>query len=615
MMMGAGVAEWLSKKTQGRVQKDENGVPLMTAETVRCLCLQHDGYECPEINDKLYLHFQGFRKIGGLDEYVGLKCLYLESNGISQVSGLAHLTELKCLYLQQNVIKSIAAPALQGLSSLVTLDISSNLLESLEGVSALPALQTLNAAKNNLGGAAALEDLAGCMNLASLDIRGNQIDNNEENKVLEALASVPKLSAIYLLGNPCVKTIKHYRKTMIARFPLLTYLDEAPVEEKDRVFAQAFASGGREAETEAREAWKASEKDKVQSHIHSWKEFKREARARREAEIKQAEADGKPFPEARRYVSYHVADDAEVDHREKQMRKLAVAEAEAERNSILGHGIQMMGLDFARETAQRNGATFSSPSQELQDKESSSAGLVAAPADEERTDPESADTSKSQLVEDSLRQHKQLEEQEGGEENGVVKVDKMPEIEMMTRIKAHAPLPPKQVSESQETAHPSQPTKVEDIDAAALIQAVRDAKFDFEVAARAMSAMLEREISSEDCRLLFAEARKAKTKKASPPSPPSPSTTKPEPSIQKVVLSLPADHQGELASVSGVPMPKIGLTAPSELPSMEDDHEEEEEADGPGEAAGRQREKCATGRGGPNHRGERDTLCQASEPC
>jgi len=56
-------------------------------------------YGTPELNDALYLHYKGFRKIENLDEFTGLKVLYFEGNGVSDITGLDNLSHMRCLYL------------------------------------------------------------------------------------------------------------------------------------------------------------------------------------------------------------------------------------------------------------------------------------------------------------------------------------------------------------------------------------------------------------------------------------------------------------------------------------------------------------------------------------
>ena len=55
-------------------------LPEMSAAEIRLSCLENDGYETPELNDKLYLHFRGFRRIENLEPYTGCKAIRLESN-------------------------------------------------------------------------------------------------------------------------------------------------------------------------------------------------------------------------------------------------------------------------------------------------------------------------------------------------------------------------------------------------------------------------------------------------------------------------------------------------------------------------------------------------------
>jgi hypothetical protein len=62
-----------------------SGLPEMTPQALLEACKEHDGYETPELNDTLYLHFKGFRRIENLHPYTGLKSLWLESNGLTQV--------------------------------------------------------------------------------------------------------------------------------------------------------------------------------------------------------------------------------------------------------------------------------------------------------------------------------------------------------------------------------------------------------------------------------------------------------------------------------------------------------------------------------------------------
>ena len=69
------------------------GGPRMTKEALLKICQETEGYETPELNDNLYAHFKGFRKIENLEPYSELKGLWLEANGLQVVEGLGHLSK------------------------------------------------------------------------------------------------------------------------------------------------------------------------------------------------------------------------------------------------------------------------------------------------------------------------------------------------------------------------------------------------------------------------------------------------------------------------------------------------------------------------------------------
>jgi hypothetical protein len=61
---------------------------LMTLRYLKQICKEQKGYQTPELNDIIYLHFKGFAKIENLDAYFGLKSLWLEGNGIGKIENL-----------------------------------------------------------------------------------------------------------------------------------------------------------------------------------------------------------------------------------------------------------------------------------------------------------------------------------------------------------------------------------------------------------------------------------------------------------------------------------------------------------------------------------------------
>ena len=98
----AGLDKYFKEKDRKKLdklaaEKGTLGVPTMTKEEIRQSCVENGGYETAELNDKLYLHFRGFKKIENLDAYTGCKAIWLDSNGLDTIEGLDKLTGIRCL--------------------------------------------------------------------------------------------------------------------------------------------------------------------------------------------------------------------------------------------------------------------------------------------------------------------------------------------------------------------------------------------------------------------------------------------------------------------------------------------------------------------------------------
>lgn len=245
---------------------DKNGLPEMSLAEIRLSCLENNGYETPELNDKLYLHFRGYKKIENLDAYVNCKAIWLDSNGFETIEGLDHMIELRCLYLSKNLISNIQG--LENLSNLVLLDLSNNRLSKFEGLHCCPNLQTLNISRNALTTAESIEHLQYCSELANLDLTNNNIEANDN--VIDVLKNIPKLVNLSINGNEITK-LPSFRKKMITTITKLCYLDR-PIEELERIAAVAYMSGGQEAEKQARDSYRDA---KNQQRIREHEEYRR----------------------------------------------------------------------------------------------------------------------------------------------------------------------------------------------------------------------------------------------------------------------------------------------------------------------------------------------------
>ncbi|XP_007452616.1 PREDICTED: dynein assembly factor 1, axonemal [Lipotes vexillifer] len=270
---------------QQRDDKEDRG-PRMTKNFLQKLCKQHKLYITPALNDTLYLHYKGFDRIENLEEYTGLRCLWLECNGIQKIENLEAQMELRCLFLQVNLLHKIEN--LEPLQKLDALNISSNYIKTIENLSCLPVLNTLQMAHNHLETVEDVQHLKECLKLCVLDLSHNQLSDPE---ILSILESMPNLRVLNLMGNPVIRNIPNYRRTVTVRLKHLTYLDDRPVFPKDRACAEAWARGGYKAEQEERQQWESRERTKITDSIEALAAIKRQAEERKQQKASQEQGE------------------------------------------------------------------------------------------------------------------------------------------------------------------------------------------------------------------------------------------------------------------------------------------------------------------------------------
>ena len=169
-------------------------------------CFQEDSEELTLIGTSGYK----VTKIGGLENLTKLKTLILRSHLIDKMEGLDTFTELEKLELYDNQIgalKSLGAFAI----TLKVLDISFNVIRSMEPISHLENLVELFIANNKIN---QIQGLEGCVNLKVLDIGSNRI------REIEGLGNCVELVDLWMGKNKITEIKNLENLTKIRRLDI-----------------------------------------------------------------------------------------------------------------------------------------------------------------------------------------------------------------------------------------------------------------------------------------------------------------------------------------------------------------------------------------------------------
>ncbi|TFK22577.1 leucine rich repeat domain-containing protein [Coprinopsis marcescibilis] len=136
-----------------------------------------------------------------------LKHLSLADNSLTFIPSepLSHLTSLMHLDLSSNLLVSVP-PALGTLYNLISLNLSDNMIDSVLGIYLnLGSILSLNLSQNRLESLCGLERLRA---LERVDLRGNIVEESEE---VGRLATLPNIFQLWIEGNPFCEYEENYR--------------------------------------------------------------------------------------------------------------------------------------------------------------------------------------------------------------------------------------------------------------------------------------------------------------------------------------------------------------------------------------------------------------------
>lgn len=276
--------EHIDSEETATVQKEWQPSNPITKVRVQEICVKNGFYKTPSCNDKLYLHHKGFDQIAGLEEFTETRVLWLEGNCLRKIENLDSMRHnLMSLYLHENLLESMKG--IEHLTVLDGLNVSDNYLRSIDlqapdadatEPSPFDTLKTLQIKNNKLKTADDIKALLDFKQLAILDITSNELEDGED--VLSILEKIPTLKSLRMSGNPFVRKMSNYRRTVLSRCTALMHLDDRPVFADERRLVTAWTRGGSEEEKKERALLKKEEDDKITKRLEDFRAMVRAAK-------------------------------------------------------------------------------------------------------------------------------------------------------------------------------------------------------------------------------------------------------------------------------------------------------------------------------------------------
>ena len=99
---------------------------------------------------------------------------------------------------------------------------------------------------------------------------------------------MPNIAVVYLQNNLFNKHISHYRKVLITKIPNLKYIDDKPIFEDEKRYAEAWGRGGLAQERKERELYK---KEQEEAHLRQHNQFREMIERYREEGRREKEKD------------------------------------------------------------------------------------------------------------------------------------------------------------------------------------------------------------------------------------------------------------------------------------------------------------------------------------